>query len=141
MKNERENAMTRRSLLAFVVITASLSLAACGTTAPPPESQVHPAWLTGTWSATGWQVAGDTAQAQRDTLVTFAPDGTWKTPAGGSGTSWLVGDEVFVQGSTADGYKFQYSLRSRQNADASRELYGVVAARPGAAQVQLKKMR
>jgi hypothetical protein len=115
------------SLLAFVVITASLSLAACaGTAVPPPESQVHSSWLTGTWSATGWQVAGDTAQAQRDTLVTFAPDGTWKTPAGGSGISWLVGDDVFVKGSTADG---------------SRELYGVVAARPGASQVQLKKMR
>jgi hypothetical protein len=126
--------MTRRSLLAFVVITASLSLAAStGTAVPPPESQVHPAWLTGTWSATGWQVAGDTAQAQRDTLVTFAPDGTWKTPAGGSGTSWLVGDDVFVKGSTADGYQFQYSLKNRQNANGSRELYGVVAARPAPA--------
>jgi hypothetical protein len=24
--------------------------------------------------------------------VTFAPDGTWKTAAGGAGTSWLAGD-------------------------------------------------
>jgi hypothetical protein len=29
----------------------------------------------------------------------------------------------------------------RQNADGSRDLYGPVAARPGAAQVQLEKMR
>jgi hypothetical protein len=136
--------MTRRLLLAFVVIAASLSLAACAgnTAATSPEARTnHPAWLTGPWQATGWQVAGDTGQAHRDTVVTFASDGTWKTSAGGSGTSWLAGDTVYVEGATADGYKFQLSLKERQNADGSREMWGVVAARPGASQLSLKKIR
>ena len=130
------------SLLAFVVITASLSLAAStGTAVPPPESQVHSSWLTGTWSATGWQVAGDTAQAQRDTLVTFVPERHLEDPRRELGHQLAGRRRRLVKGSTADGYQFQYSLKNRQNADGSRELYGVVAARPGASQVQLKKMR
>ena len=136
--------MIRRSLLTFVVIAASLSLAACAgnTAATSPEARTnHPAWLTGQWQATGWQVAADSVQGQRDTVVTFASDGAWKTAAGGSGTSWLVGDTVYVEGATADGYKFQLSLKERQNADGSREMWGTVAARPGAAQLSLKKMR
>jgi hypothetical protein len=143
-EKEKENAMTRRSLLAFAVIAASLSLAACAgnTAATSPEARTnHPAWLTGQWQATGWQVGADTDQAQGTTLVNFASNGAWTTPAGGSGTSWLAGDKVYVEGTTRDGYKFQYSLEQRQNADGSRDLYGVVAARPGAAQVSLKKMR
>jgi hypothetical protein len=136
--------MTRRSLLALVVIAASLSLAACAgnTAATSPEARTnHPAWLTGPWQAAGWQVAGDTAQGQRDATVTFASDGTWKTSAGGSGTSWLAGDTVFVEGATADGYKFQITLKQRENADGSREMWGAVAARAGAAQLSLKKIR
>jgi hypothetical protein len=144
MWNKKENAMTRRSLLTFVVIAASLSLAACAgnTAATSPEARAnHPSWLTGPWQATGWQVAGDTAQARADVVVTFAPDGTWKTPAGGSGTSWVAGDTVYIEGKTRDGYTFQYSLRQRQNTDGNRELWGVVDARPGATQVSLKPMR
>ena len=71
--------MIRRSLLGFVVIAASLSLAACAGNAAntSPEARAnHPAWLTGPWQATGWQVAGDTAQARPSVVVTFAPDGT-----------------------------------------------------------------
>jgi hypothetical protein len=141
--NEKENAMTRRSLLTLVVIAMSLSLAACaGGAATSPEARAnHPSWLTGNWQATGWQVAGDTNQARANTVVTFAPDGSWKTPAGGAGTSWLAGDKVYVEGKTRDGYTFQYSFQQRQNADGSRELWGVVDARPGATQVSLKQIR
>lgn len=135
--------MSRRALLVFVIV-ASVSLTACagGTGSTSSEARnVHPAWLTGQWEATGWQVAGDAGQGVRATTVTFAPDGTWKTSAGGAGTSWLVGDNLFVEGATSDGYKFQFSLANRQNADGSRELYGTVAARPGASQISLKKIR
>jgi hypothetical protein len=143
VRAKEENAMSRRALLLFVV-AASLSLAACagGTASTTPDgSKVHPAWLTGLWQATGWQVAGDTNQGQRDATVTFESDGTWKTSAGGSGKSWLEGDTVFIDGQTSDGYKFQVTLKQRQNADGSREMWGAVAARAGAAQLSLKQMR
>ena len=41
-------------------------------------------------------------------------DGTWKTPAGGSGTSWLAGDLVYIEGKSRDNYAFQFSLKQRQ---------------------------
>lgn len=136
--------MTRRSLLSFVVIAASLSLAACAGNAAntSPEARAnHPAWLTGPWQATGWQVGGDTAQARPSVVVTFAADGTWKTAAGGSGTSWLGGDLVYIEGKTRDNYTFQFSLKHRQIADGSHELWGVIDARPGTEQVTLKPIR
>ena len=143
-ENEKESAMTRRSLLTFVVIAASLSFAACAgnTAATSPEARTnHPAWLTGPWQATGWQVGGSTTQAQASTVVSFAPDGTWKTPAGGAGTSWQTGDLVYIEGKTRDNYTFQFSLKQRQNADGSRELWGVIDARAGTEQVSLKQIR
>ena len=76
-----------------------------------------------------------------NTVVTFAPDGTWRTAAGGSGTSWLGGDLVYIEGKTRDNYTFQFSLKPRQNADGSRELFGVIDARPGTEQVSLKQIR
>jgi len=106
--------MTRRSLLTFVVIATSLSLAACAgnPAATSPDARAnHPSWLTDPWQATGWQVGGGTTQAQANVVVTFAPDGTWKTAAGGSGTSWLAGDTVYIEGKTRDNYAFQYSLK------------------------------
>ena len=136
--------MSRRVLLAFVVIAASLSLAACaGTTAATsPEARAnHPSWLTGPWQANGWQVAGDTTQGRVNTVVTFAPDGTWKTPAGGCETSWLTGDLVYIEGKTRDNYAFQFSLKQRQISDGSRELFGVIDARAGTEQVSLKPIR
>ena len=48
---------------------------------------------------------------------------------------------MYIDGETADGYKFQVTLKQRQNADGSRELWGAVAARPGAAQLSLKQIR
>jgi len=48
---------------------------------------------------------------------------------------------VYIEGKTRDNYAFQYSLKQRQTADGSRELWGVVDARPGATQVTLKPIR
>jgi type IV secretory pathway TrbL component len=136
--------MSSRALLAFVAMAASVSLAACaGTTAATsPEARTnHPAWLTGTWEATGWQSAGSTTQFQRTATVTFAPDGTWQSNAGDSGTSWLTGGTVYVEGQTKDGFKFQYSLKERQVADGSRELWAAIEARAGATELSLKQVR
>lgn len=69
------------------------------------------------------------------------PDGTWKTAAGGSGTSWLAGDLVYIEGKTRDNYTCQFSLKHRQIADGSHELWGVIDARPGTEQVTLKQIR
>ena len=136
--------MTRRSLLTFAVIAASLSLAACAgnTAATSPEARAnHPSWLTGPWQATGWQIGADTAQGRANTVVTFAPDGTWTAAGGGAGTSWLAGDLVYIEGKTKDNHAFQLSLKHRQASDGSRELFGMAETRAGAAQIGLKPIR
>lgn len=135
--------MTWRSVLSILILAVSLPLAACASkssSAQPAASvpQTHPAWLTGSWLASGWEVGASTTQFSRESMVTFAPDGTWKSNAGGSGTSWLEGDRVVIQGRLADGQPIKYTLRQRQTASGP-ELWGSVTVREGNAEVSLKK--
>ena len=135
--------MSWRSGLSILLLAACLPLAACASkssSAQPAASvpQTHPAWLTGTWQASGWEVGAGTTQFSRESMVTFAPDGTWKSNAGGSGTSWLEGDRVVVQGRLADGQPIKYTLRQRQRGGGP-ELWGTVAAGGGDVEVSLKK--
>jgi hypothetical protein len=137
--------MTWRSVLSVLILAMSLPLAACASkssSTQPAASvpQTHPAWLTGTWQASGWQVGAAQTQFERETMVTFAPDGSWKTTAGGSGTSWLEGDRVLIQGRTADGQPIKYTLRQRQSASGP-ELWGTVAAREGNVEISLRKAK
>jgi len=133
--------VTWRSVLSVMILATSLPLAACASKSSQPAAsvpQTHPAWLTGTWQASGWEVGASKTSRERDATVTFSPDGTWRSSLGGSGTSWLDGDRVVVQGQTGDGQPFKYTLRQRQTSSGP-ELWGTVAAREGNTEVSLKK--
>jgi hypothetical protein len=98
----------------------------------------HPAWLTGTWKGEVWQTAAAQTQGRQDISVTFASDGSWKSSAGGSGTSYAAGDRIVVEGVTGDGTPIKYHFKHRQKA-GEEELWGVVQARFGTGAVSVTR--
>ena len=84
-------------------------------------------------------------QGQGKVTITFVSDGTWKattiigsTIGMSSGTSWLVGDQVVLDGVAANGSKIRYTLKERQGAEG-REMWGMVEASFGHAMLSLKR--
>jgi len=130
----------RRRALSLVVFALSLSLAACAGGSKPPAQAPHPSWLTGTWQGSAWEVGAGKTQGQADLTMTFADNGTWKASTGASGTSWVVGDRVVLEGVASDGAKIRYTLKERERTDG-REVWGIVEASFGAAAVSLKRIR
>ena len=59
------------------------------------------------------ETAANTTQGKQNLSVTSAPDGTWKSTAGGSGTSWLAADRVWLEGVTGDGTPIKQGALSR----------------------------
>jgi hypothetical protein len=141
-RREQVAMMTGPRVHALLLVMVFLSIAACAKSSQPAASvpQASPAWLAGEWQASGWLVGGAQRQFQRDTTVSFAPDGTWTAAAGGSGTSRMDGDRVVLDGVTADGTEIRYTLKQRQAAGGP-ELWGTVATRGGSTEVTLKKLR
>lgn len=60
---------------------------------------------------------------------------------GASGTSWLVGHLVVLDGVSANGGWIRYTLKERRNADGTHELWGIAEASFGAAAASLKRTR
>ncbi len=60
---------------------------------------------------------------------------------GASGTSWLVGHLVVLDGVSANGGWIRYTLKERRNADGTHELGGIAEASFGAAAASLKRTR
>jgi len=138
--------MATRRLFSLAILSMVLPLAACATGparyTPPAAEQVHPAWLTGTWEGTAYQVvASKDAANEVDVTVTFAEGGAWKAMNGASGASWLTGNWVVLDGAFAGGNRIRYTLKERRSADGTHELWGVGEATFGAASVSLKKTR
>jgi hypothetical protein len=138
--------MAMRRRLSLAIFSMVLPFAACATGparyTPPAAEQVHPAWLTGTWQGTAYQVVATRDAAQEVAVtVTFAEGGAWKAMNGASGASWLTGDWVVLDGAFSGGNRIRYTLKERRNADGSHELWGVGEASFGAASVSLKKTR
>ncbi len=135
--------MTTRRALLSVMLLASVSLTACATGGGgdvPAAQRSHPTWLTGTWKGEVWQTGASLSQGQQPIAVTFASDGSWKSTAGGSGTSWAVGekDKVVVEGVTGDGTPIKYTFKHRQKA-GEEELWGTVQARFGTGAVSVTR--
>jgi hypothetical protein len=128
--------------LFIVVLAFFLPFAACARSRQPAASvqQVSPSWLAGSWQFSGSQVGAADSQFQRDTMITFASDGTWKAAAGGYGTSSIVGDQVVLDGVTKEGEKVRFTLRQRQGSNIP-ELWGPVAFRGNTHEVTLRKVR
>ena len=133
--------MTTRRLLVSLVLLTCVSLTACatGSSDVPVSERSHPAWLTGTWKGEAWQTAAVLTQGHQDITVTFASDGSWKSTAGGSGTSWLAGDRLVLAGVTGDGTPIRYTFKRRQKGGED-ELWGMVEARYGSAAVSVTRM-
>ena len=134
----------RRARFAIIVLLTGISLTACATSSSAPPTamgdRAHPAWLTGTWNGESWETAAGTTQGRRNITLTFAPDGGWKSTVGGSGTSWLEGDSVVLEGITGEGTPIKYSFKHRQKS-GEEELWGMAQARYGTAAVSLTKAR
>ena len=134
-------------LLSLAIFSMVLPLAACATGparyTPPVAEQVHPPWLTGTWEGMAIQVIATRDSAHEVAVtVTFEPGGAWKAMNGASGASWLINNDwVVLDGAFAGGTRIRYTLKERQNADGSHELWGVGEATFGGASVSLKKTR
>jgi hypothetical protein len=137
-----KNVIAWRYARAVLVIVVGLAFAACASSSQPAAStpQSHPAWLVGEWAATGWEIGASRTGFQRDTTVTIAEDGTWKTSSGGSGTSYFDGKNVVLEGVSAEGTQLKYRLRQRQGRDGP-EMWGTVAAAGTNVEVTLKKIR
>jgi hypothetical protein len=137
-----KNVIAWRYARAVLVIVVGLAFAACASSSQPSAStpQSHPAWLVGEWAASGWEVGASRTGFQRDTTVTIAADGTWKAGTGGSGTSWVDGKNVVLEGVSAEGTQLKYTLRQRQGRDAP-EMWGTVFAAGTNVEVTLKKIR
>jgi len=131
---------TRRALLSLMLL-ASVSLTACATGGGdvPAAQRSHPTWLTGTWKGEVWQTGAAQTQGKQDISVTFAGDGSWKSTAGGSGTSWADGDRIVVDGVTGDGTPIKYTFKHRQKS-GEQELWGVVQARFGTGAVSVTRV-
>jgi hypothetical protein len=137
--------MTNRSVATIAIFLLALSLAACASAPqiPPAAQQVHPDWLTGTWQGNAVQVATAIDPAKEvEVWVTFSQGGAWKAMTGATGTSWFANDRVMLEGtSPRQSRPVRYTLKQRQNADGSHELWGMADADFGAAAVSLKKAR
>jgi len=111
---------------------------------PPPNAQlIPPAWLVGTWEGTGYKVGAFSGLGQGPITITFEADGAWnaKTESGThSGKSWLVDDEIVLDGRMANGAEIRYTLRVREGS-AGREMWGLLNTRFGTAMVSLKRVR
>ena len=138
--------MTPRIGWPVIVVVAVLAVAcASGSKEPPPANAqlTPPAWLVGTWEGTGYKVGAASGLGQGPITITFAPDGTWtaKTESGThSGKSWLVDDEVVLDGTMANGADVRYTLRTREKSD-QHEMWGLLNTRFGTAMVSLKRVR
>lgn len=134
-----------RRLFSIAIFSMVLPVAACAGPSrftPPEAERVHPPWLVGTWQGTAFQVPGSKNQAQElDVTVTFAEGGAWKAMTGDSGTSWLVGDWVVLDGTSPNGGWIRYTLKERRNGDGTHELWGITQASFGAAAASLKRTR
>jgi len=138
--------MAMQRLFSLAMFSAVLSLAACAgpsRSMPPAAEQVHPAWLVGTWQGTAFQVVTSQNAAQElEVTLTFGEGGAWKAMNGATGTSWLVGNRVMLEGvSPNNAGRVRYTLKERRDADGSHELWGIADADFGAAAVSLKKTR
>ncbi|HEY7040975.1 MAG TPA: hypothetical protein VID28_19060 [Methylomirabilota bacterium] len=136
--------MANRSMLTIVILSLALSLTACASASreiPPAAEQVHPDWLTGTWQGSAVQVATANEPAKElEVWVKFSQGGAWTAMTGASGTSWFANDRVMLAGtSPRQSRPVRYTLKERQNADGSHELWGIADADFGAAAVSLKK--
>lgn len=122
-------------------VAVAVLLAGCATAlAGPPPNATHPAWLTGTWQGSAWQIAAPQTQGHTEFTLTFVADGSWKASTGASGTSWLDGDRVVLLGVAANGARIRYAFKEREGA-GGHEIWGVVEASYGAAAVSLKRAR
>src|SRR5262249_21351776 len=128
------------------VVVAVLAVACASGSKEPPQANAQltpPAWLVGTWQATGYKVGASSAPLQGTITITFEPNGSWtaKTDSGThSGKSWLEGDEVVLDGTMANGADIRYTLRVRENS-GDREMWGLLNTRFGTAMVSLKHVR
>ena len=92
------------------------------------------------WQGSAIQIeAGKAAAQEVDVTVSFTEGGAWKAMNGASGTSWLVGNKVVLDGRYPGGDRIRYTLKERQNADGTRELWGLAEASFGGASVSLKR--
>jgi len=130
--------------LSFLVAVMALGFAGCAgpTTSTPPEAQrVHPDWLVGTWQGSATQLnASKDATQSIEVTVTFEPGGGWKAMTGASGTSWLAGNWIVLDGKSPNGGWIRYSLKDRDIA-GGKELWGIAEAPFGAAAVALTRVR
>jgi hypothetical protein len=137
--------MVMGRLFFIAIISMVLPLAACAgpsRSTPPEAERVHPPWLVGTWQGTAFQVAASKGKAQEvDVTVTFAEGGAWKAMTGASGTSWLAGNLVVLDGVSANGGWIRYTLKERRDPGGTHELWGIADANFGAAAVSLKRIR
>jgi len=139
--------MTPRSGWPVMVVVGVLAMAcASGKSMEPAPANAQltpPAWLVGTWEGTGHKVGASSVPLQGTITITFEPDGAWKskTESGThSGKSWLVDDEVVLDGTMANGAEVRYTLRVREGS-AGHEMWGLLNTRFGTAMVSLKRVR
>jgi hypothetical protein len=137
--------MAMRRLVSVAILSILLPLVGCAgpsRSMPPEAERVHPPWLVGTWQGTAFQVGASKGQAKEvDVTVTFDEGGAWKAMTGASGTSWLAGNWVVLDGVSQDGGWIRYTLKERRDADGTNELWGIVHANFGAAAVSMKRAR
>lgn len=135
--------MTMRRLFSMAIVSMFVPLVACAgpsRSATPEAERIHPPWLVGTWQGSALQIEAEKEAAQEvDVSVTFTEGGAWKAMNGASGTSWLVGNKVVLLGAFQNGSRIRYTLKERQNADGTRELWGLAEASFGGASVTLKR--
>src|SRR5262245_30094641 len=129
---ERSGTMTPRTAWPVIVVVGVLAMAcASGRSMEPPPANAQrtpPAWLVGTWEGTGYKVGAAAAPGQGRITITFGADGAWTavTDSGThSGKSWLVDDEVVLDGAMANGAEIRYTLRVRENS-GDREMWGLL---------------
>jgi hypothetical protein len=132
-----------RRLFSMAIFSMVLPLAACAgpsRSGPPEAERVHPPWLVGTWQGSAVQIEAEKSAPQEvGVMVTFTEGGAWKAMNGASGTSWLAGNWVVLDGRFAGGDRIRYTLKERRNADGSHELWGLGEASFGGASVSLKR--
>jgi hypothetical protein len=132
--------MAMRRLFTVAIFSMVLSLGACAgppRSTPPEAERIHPPWLVDTWQGSGLQLEAEKKPTKEvDVIVTFTEGGAWKATNGTSGTSWLVGDRIVLDGVSSNGGRVWYTLQERRNADGTHELWGVAE---GGVSVNLKR--